>query len=263
MTANAMAGDRERSLAAGMNDHVTKPIDPDELFEVLLRWLPERPERFPAPLEPITGTGEDSPVSDRQRDWLFQIPSLDAADGLRRVLGRREAYVSLLRRFASSQADVLGEIRRAFAENRHGDAERAAHTLKGIAGTIGARQLQEEARVVEASLHNGALPQGLEPLLRPAEQTLKQLVSALQASLPAEVTSAPPAVADQPALHAALKQLDELLSQDAMEAVDVYDEAAPLLTAAFGARAEEFGKLVRDYNFEDALATLRGFAAGS
>ena len=102
--------------------------------------------------------------------------------------------------FAASQAaSPTCSVRFAahLAENRHGDAERAAHTLKGIAGTIGARQLQEEARVVEASLHNGALPQDLEPLLQPAEQTLKQLVSALQASLPAEVASAPPAVADQ------------------------------------------------------------------
>jgi len=70
MTANAMAGDRERSLAVGMNDHITKPIDPDALFEALLRWLPER--AVPA-------------------DPLAAVPGLDVADGLRRVLGRREA----------------------------------------------------------------------------------------------------------------------------------------------------------------------------
>ena len=98
MTANAMAGDRERSLAAGMNDHVTKPIDPDALFEALLRWLPARS----AVAAPTTGAHCGSArrtARPRRRhaargaglaadDPLAAVPGLDAADGLRRVLGQ-------------------------------------------------------------------------------------------------------------------------------------------------------------------------------
>src|SRR6185295_6453041 len=138
MTANAMAGDRERSLAAGMNDHITKPIDPDELFDVLMRWLPD-PAARSATTEgtPPAPTSEAEPSPDTSH-WVYTIPSLDAVDGLRRLLGRREAYIALLRRFAVGQAQTCREIRAALAEGRRADAGRAAHTLKGIAGSIGA-----------------------------------------------------------------------------------------------------------------------------
>jgi two-component system sensor histidine kinase/response regulator len=72
---------------------------------------------------------------------MKRVPGLDADDGLRRVLGKREAYVGLLRTFASGQAGAPEAIRAALAEGRRADAERAAHTLKGVAGSIGARQL--------------------------------------------------------------------------------------------------------------------------
>jgi two-component system, sensor histidine kinase and response regulator len=260
MTANAMAGDRERSLEAGMNGHITKPIDPDELFDVLLRWLPDQASRFAAPPAaaltpgPIRGA---EPAPDATQ-WFHQIPALDAADGLRRVLGRREAYVRLLRRFAHSQAQVFPEIRTALAEGRRADAERAAHTLRGVAGSIGARQLQREAGEVEAALRNGGVLMELERLLGPAERTLDDLVAALHAAMPPEADdTTAPATADRDAVHRAVQRLEELLSQDAMEAIDAYDAAAPMLTTAFGEDARRIGKLVRDYCFEDALVALR------
>jgi CheY-like chemotaxis protein len=264
MTANAMAGDRERSLAAGMNDHITKPIDPDELFDVLLRWLPDPSVRSAAPSEPATFVTHAADVEvARGNPWLEQIPALDVADGLRRVLGRREAYVGLLRRFALSHAQTVAEIRAALAEGRGADAERAAHTLKGVAGTIGAHQLHREAGDVEAALRRGVPPAELEALIAPAERTLEALVAALLAALPPEAAVAPPVTADAAALHAAVERLEELLSQDAVEAIDVFNQAAPLLTTAFGERASRIGQLVRDYSFEDALAALREAALRS
>jgi two-component system, sensor histidine kinase and response regulator len=265
MTANAMAGDRERSLAAGMNDHITKPIDPDELFDALLRWLPDRAARSGAPLEPTTRparTEDARPESESQ--WFYHIPALDAADGLRRVLGRREAYVSLLRRFALSQARTFAEIRAALSEGRRTDAARAAHTLKGVAGTIGARQVQREAGEVESALRRDSTSMELDALLGPAERTLDALVAALLAALPPEPdVTTPPRTADSPALHEVVERLEELLSQDAVEAIDVFDAAAPLLTTAFGERAGRIGKLVRDYCFEEALVALRDAAGRS
>ena len=263
MTANALAGDRERSLAAGMNDHITKPIDPDELFEVLVRWLPNSAARSKESRDPATPPvrrDDTAPAGDHQ--WLYEIPTLDAADGLRRVLGRREAYVDLLRRFALSQAQTFAEIRAALADGRHADAERAAHTLKGVAGTIGARQLHREAGAVEAALRSHVTPAELASAIAPAEQTLDALVSGVLARLPPEA-AVTPVTADADALHAAVERLEELLSQDAVEAIDVFDQAAPLLTTAFGERASRIGQLVRVYSFEDALAALREAALRS
>ena len=256
MTANAMAGDRERSLAGGMNDHVTKPIDPEQLFDVLLRWLPDRAGNDPAvaQLAPAAPSSSVPPTE----AGLDLIPGLDTADGLRRVLGRREAYVGLLRRFAVSHAGVMQDIRAALAEGRRDDAERGAHTLKGVAGTLGAHQLQREAGDVEAALRRGATPGEVAPLLDPAERTLDQLVTALRGALPAESEEAPaPARVDPEALAAAVASLEKLLSSDAAEAIDSFESARPLLAAAFGDRSAQIGKLVRGYRFEDALAALR------
>jgi two-component system, sensor histidine kinase and response regulator len=260
MTANAMAGDRERSLAAGMNDHITKPIDPDELFDVLLRWLPDRVNRAPAAGETASGLLAPSPVPATE-PILDLIPGLDAADGLRRVLGRREAYVGLLRRFAIGHADAAREIRAALADGRAAEAERAAHTLKGVAGSIGARQLQREAGEVEAALRRGANPVDVEQLIDPVEQTLDDLVTTLLRTLPPESQIAPVAASVEPdALAAAVVRLEQLLSSGQVEAIDAFEEAGPIFAAAFGQRAAQIGKLVRDYCFEDALAELRDMA---
>ena len=116
---------------------------------------------------------------------------------------------------------------------------------------------------MEAALHRGAIAE-LETLIRPAETSLAELVSALLAGLPPEArVTGQPAALDRDALGAAVEQLDALLSQDAMEAIDAFQATAPMLATAFGPRADAIGKLIRDYCFEDALAALRAAAAGS
>jgi two-component system sensor histidine kinase/response regulator len=268
MTANAMAGDRERSLVAGMNDHITKPIDPDELFDVLLRWLPTRAAgaeaEHEASVRPAPTTESASPRDLGVDLPLETIAGLDVADGLRRVLGRREAYVGLLRRFAETQGQVAMEIRSALRDGRRADAERAAHTLKGVAGSIGARQLQREAADIETALRQGTTVADVEPLLGPAERTLDGLVAALVSALPSEseATTAPP-VFDRDGLAAVVEQLEQLLSQDSVEAIAAFEAARPLLSTAFGDRAGRIGKLIKGYRFEDALSALREVASNS
>jgi PAS domain S-box-containing protein len=260
MTANAMEGDRERSVAAGMNDHVTKPIDPDALFDALLRWLPER---FDAP------AGERASPAPTARpaavlaadDPLATVTGLDTADGLRRVLGNREAYLGMLRTFASGQKSAPDVIRAALGEGRQVDAERAAHTLKGIAGSIGARQLQADAGAVEAALRRGAPAAEVAPLVEGASVTLSRLLGALAAVVPSELEPAASGPLDPEALATAIAKIEALLEQDDVEALGALDRAAPLLTAAFGDRATALRKLVRAYRWEDALAALREAAA--
>ncbi|HXY38885.1 MAG TPA: response regulator, partial [Vicinamibacteria bacterium] len=251
MTANAMAGDRERSLAAGMNDHVTKPIDPDALFEALLRWLPGC---APAPAAPHRAQlAADDP--------LASVPGLDSADGLRRVLGKREAYLGLLRTFAHGQAGAPAVIRAALADGRTTDALRAAHTLKGVAGSIGAHQVQAEAAALEAALRREAPASELLPLVESTATTLQAFLAAVTTVIPPEVE--PPATdgpVDPAALKAAVSRIEKLLEQDDVEAVAAVEEAAPLL-AAFGEQAGALRSLVKAYRFEDARALLREASA--
>ena len=271
MTANAMAGDRERSLAAGMNDHVTKPIDPDALFDALLQWLPAGPPAAAPVVASAVAAAPAAiaaprPAAPRGKglaadDPLATVPGLDADDGLRRVLGRREAYVGLLRTFASGQTGAPEAIRAALAEGRRADAERAAHTLKGVAGSIGARQLQAEAAAVEAALRKDAPPADALTLLAPAAKTLEALLAALAVVVPPEVEARATGPVDPEALRTALERIERLLEQDDIEAVAALDAAAPLLAAAFGDRASALRKLVKGYRFEEALAALREAAA--
>jgi two-component system sensor histidine kinase/response regulator len=183
---------------------------------------------------------------------------LDTADGVRRVMGRREVYIGLLRRFVSSQAGAPAAIRASLGDRR-ADAERAAHTLKGLAGTIGARPLQRDAGAVEAALRRGATAVEIDDLLATLEQSLESLVAAILSALAPEAgTTVRPASVDPLVLRQAVERLELALSdEDAVEAIDAFQLAEPILSAAFGEHSERIGKLVRSYRFVDALAALR------
>ena len=235
MTANAMAGDRERSLAAGMNDHVTKPIDPDALFEALLRWLPRGGLRAPAAAPAAPPPGGSPPRPGRARgaglaadDPLATVPGLDAADGLRRVLGKREAYVGLLRTFASGQAGAPDAIRAALAEGRRADAERAAHTLKGVAGSIGARAAAGRG----GRGRGGAAPgragrRGRGPARAGRDDARRPPRRARRRGAAGGRGARRPGRSTPQALRAAVERIERLLEQDDVEAVGALDEAAP------------------------------------
>jgi two-component system sensor histidine kinase/response regulator len=242
-----------------MNDHLAKPIDPQEVFTSLRRWLPARPAGA-EPAGPPSKTA--SPIaSSAQDDPLAAVPGLDSAAGLRRVLGRRASYLGLLRMFTAGRTSAAAEIRAALTEGRRQDAERAAHSLKGEAGTIGAAMVQEQAGQVEAAVRRGMSLEEIEPLLTPMETAVAALVAAILRVLPPPDEVAPATAVDVSALRATVAGLDRLLAEDDMAAVAAFDEAAAVLHAAYGKRATEIGELVKGYQFEEALRALREAAA--
>ncbi|MBF0374215.1 MAG: Hpt domain-containing protein, partial [Alphaproteobacteria bacterium] len=142
MTAHAMSGDRDRCLAAGMNDHVAKPIVVTELLDVLTRWL-------------AAGTGVAATVAG---------PAAVSFDGLSQVLdikgalARLEGNAALLDRLLIGFAEQFAETGAALPELDPEALERMAHTLTGLAGTIGAQRLAAAARAVEIALREGRSP---------------------------------------------------------------------------------------------------------
>ncbi|MBF0185030.1 MAG: PAS domain S-box protein [Magnetococcales bacterium] len=170
MTANAMVGDREKSLQSGMNDHVAKPIDPQHLFSTLHKWL---------------GSGDASvhrqPVAEKKlaatSALLQSIPGINTAEALRRCANNATLLGRLLRRFAVDQQDVAQRLRESWAQGEQQESVRLAHTLKGLAGSIGAESLQEVARRLEQGLMASspevtALLQEVETILQPLLQAL-------------------------------------------------------------------------------------------
>src|SRR6202046_2267024 len=116
MTAHALVEERQRCLDAGMNDHVSKPIDPDRLLSTLLRWAKPRPEQAGGPPETLAREKAHHEVV------LPEIAGINLADGLKRVAGNRRLYRDLLGQFAAKQGNAAAQISTALQQGDHARA---------------------------------------------------------------------------------------------------------------------------------------------
>ena len=268
MTANAMAGDRERCLEAGMNDHVAKPIDPEVLFATLLRWIP--PQRADAvavkseaatPVEAEVRPAASAPTPAENGDPLAAIPGLDVKAALKRMLNKRPMYERLLRQFAAEQAGAVEAVRTQLASGDRAAAERSAHSLKGMAGTLGAVELQGRAGRLEHAIKQEAPPEEVATFAGEVEEELARLVGAVQVALPVEAAAAgaagPPADLDWARAREVVTRLEALLAVDDAEAIDLFEQEAALLRPALGTGAEPVAQALQNWNLVEALAALR------
>ncbi len=155
LTANALAEDRQAALNAGMDDHLGKPIEPPELYRVLTKWLMSRSgSSSTAPGARAQTQVECGPVAGKPA-LPVELPGIDVAAGIRHVGDDEERFRKVLRSFAADQADSPARIRTASERGEADSARRLAHTLKGLAGTIGARALNEAAQGLEDALKEG------------------------------------------------------------------------------------------------------------
>lgn len=175
MTANAMAGDRERSLEAGMNDHVTKPIDPEELFSALLRWI--KPGERKIPEAAPESSGRDA----AQRPELPEIPGIDTRAGLGRVCGNAGLYYELLGKFIRDQGQSGTEIGEALGKGDNELAQRLAHTVKGTSGNLGATELASLAGRLEGAI---AKKEPTEEALESFRKALLRTIDSIKPYLP-------------------------------------------------------------------------------
>ncbi len=248
MTANAMQGDRDRCMAAGMNDHVAKPIEPEDLWVALLKWI--KPQHL------ISVTTE--PKAQAIQDALLPsgIDGLDMANGLRRVLGKKPLYLSMLRKFVAGQKTATAKILEALDGNDWSGAERFAHTLKGVSGNIGATGLQQLAEKLESSIKENSSREKLDALLEQVKKPLDDLIRQLEQTLPEERSNTPVSI-DPEQLKAVCDKLETLLADDDAEAADVLAANADLLNSAFPKHFRKIDEGIRAFDFEAALVALR------
>ncbi|QTN29942.1 response regulator [Rhodoferax sp. AJA081-3] len=256
MTANAMASDKEKCLAAGMVDFVTKPIDPDELFRVLLCWVaprngvdtmvPDRPALLPS-----------TPALPAETLPAF-VEGLDQAAGLRRVMGKQHRYLAMLRGFADAQADVPQAIAQALAAQDLATALRLAHTLKGLAGNIGSAEVVRAAAAMEQALRSRASAEVRATLLAALADALGVQIAAINRALPQDAeTAADAPAADAQRLGELCRQLETLLSNDDGNAERLLAEHAGLFRAAFVSHFVALQAAVNAFDSEQALAILQ------
>ena len=179
MTANVLDEDREQCLAAGMCDFLGKPFEPQELQQILQRWL-HTPMAKNQPASPSTEQAPQRPTD----ELPASIPGLDMEDGLRRVLGKRDRYRLYLSRFVEEQSDTAEQLADLLAtSDKLTDAMRLIHTIKGMSGQIGAKQLYAVASEFEAALRKGCEPSQQAELQRRFVEEITTLCEAIQSAL--------------------------------------------------------------------------------
>jgi len=156
MTADVVGGVKETCLQAGMNDYVTKPIDPKELFATLVKWIkPGERDVRPGNREQVSGIVKVDTGAKRKQSQMElpeTLPGINIKDALKRVGGDSNLLSKLLKKFSVNHKNAVAEIESNIASGNRDRAIRLAHTLKGLSGTIGARRLHETAKVLEASI---------------------------------------------------------------------------------------------------------------
>jgi len=266
MTANAMLADKERCLAAGMNGFVSKPILPDELWQALLRWITPRPglgqEATPDPSQEAAPALQqlDSLLQVQVLEALRRVPGLDVNQGLSLSNQNAALYLAMLSRFVKSQEHAVELIQQALAQADGSTAERLAHTLKGLAASLGAEPLRQLAGQLEQALHEAADASVLERLILPAQAQLDALVAALRATPGLMTGPLPEAGAELPIrqqdLQSVLQQLQLLLQQDDSEALSLWETHAAALRAWLQ-DADAVEQAIHDFDFDAALRLLQ------
>ncbi|RYF25920.1 MAG: response regulator [Comamonadaceae bacterium] len=277
MTANAMETDRQRCFAAGMNDHVAKPIDPPALWAALARWIRPRDDAAGAPSGAALGGAaapataapahKDAPVTLPQG-----VPGLDTALGLQRALGKPALYADMLRRFAQGQRTVDRDLQQALQAGDRLLAERLAHTLRSVAANVGAQLLSEQAQAVEQALraHQGAedllplrdaLGLSLGVLVRGIDAWMQEGDAAPAARVGAADAAGAPRDADAVPPAAALRELRTLLRTDDPAAVDYLQQQRALFARLVGEHFDALERNTRGFEFEQALALLEAVDA--
>ena len=263
MTAHAMSGDHEKSIAAGMNDHVTKPIDPEKLLGTLARWIGPRdraatsPAAAPASIDPQAK--EPAPLEQALPDAL---PEFDVAEGLQRLMGNRTLYRKLLANFATQYIQAAATIRSALDAGDFEQAHGLVHAIKGVAGNLAAKDLQVQSAVLEKLVKHvdpSSLPPAAELNRAHAafRESLGRALDAVKSLIPPAATPAAPA--ETPAsLSSALAKEAATRLREAAELGDVSGLAA--ICSELAATSEAFGpykarvtQLADDFDFDGVL----------
>ncbi|MCP3943126.1 MAG: response regulator [Desulfobacteraceae bacterium] len=257
MTAHAMSGDMEKSLAAGMNDHLTKPVDPEVLFATLAQWIKPGPYEHGKTLNIA-----NKPDGDENFGPPLNLSGVNVADGLKRVMGNKKFYEKILMRVKTDYENVGLEIENALGNNDIQKAVILVHSVKGVAGNIGAYALEDAAAGFENTLNSddGDL---IDKNKLTFMSALKSLMFALADFLPdnkiEKIPVAPVQPSDLPMLVKALYQLKEpvefrMPTNCALALKNISKLSWPEI---YGTDLEKIYLFIRQYEFEKAGVALK------
>ncbi len=252
MTAHATVEERQRCMEAGMNEHISKPIDPEALFQTVAKFYkPSASTSLPA--------ASTSAKAEKTSNGLPSIDGLNTAEGLARVGGNQKLYLKLLRQFAVQQAITAQQIAEALDKGDTAVGERLAHTVKGVAGNLGAGPIQKIAGQLEKEIGGKSSPQELGATLSKFKSALETFIANLHSGLPTEEKRAPvdDAPRDPEELRRIVGEMISHLNNFDPAASDCFEKNRAVFHALLSAESfSRFEQQVGSFAFGDALAQL-------
>ena len=246
MTANAMAGDREKVLNAGMNDHIAKPINVENMFSTIARWVtPTNPEQGQALIK--EATGEEPQIPD--------LPGIDVDAGLAVAQGNTTLYRKLLIKFREGHGNFINEYQISLQSDDPEAAARLVHTLKGVAGNIGATEVHEACLSLEqagkVSNDNKRL------LLQDVAVKLETVIDGLADLDTTKRSNVMEEQVDQEQVNSVLTRLRELLEDNDADATELISELEDFPHSTIDPQfLNQLSKTVGQYDFDEALEIL-------
>jgi HPt (histidine-containing phosphotransfer) domain-containing protein len=270
MTAHAMAGDQEKSIAAGMNDHITKPIDPNQLYAVLARWLaaaPVREQQAPKVMSRNAAgnaDGDSAPVSAEAQPFPDILDGFDLMDGLKRLGGNKALYRKLLTGFATRYSQTAGSLRETMDAGGYRQAHQIIHDIKGLAGNLAALDLQASAAELEklikhADENKPPSPEAITKAFLSFETRMAQALRSAQSLGPSAPEPSPPPPAESagglpPDLAAeAAGRLREAAEMGDVSGLKAIAEDLALRSKNFTPYQGRITELAEDFDFEGIL----------
>ena len=259
MTANAMAGDKEKVIEAGMWDHIAKPLNVGEMFATIAKWIKPADSHVDAG-DMVKTQADQAAVAPKPVGGLPALPGIDIKAGMATCTNKESLYTRMLIKFRDSQGQFAELFAAAKADPDPEATTRAAHTLKGTAGNIGAKTLQAAAGELEHACKAKAPAEQIESLLQTALAELATIMPGLEkvgagGTAPAPSPSVP--TIPEAELSAALAKLKHLLEDSDSEAGDLLSDLLEKLgNTPLAKQLKPVAMAIEGFDFDEALAKL-------
>ncbi|WP_319764135.1 PAS domain S-box protein [Maridesulfovibrio sp.] len=248
MTAHAMIGDKEKSIESGMTDHITKPIDPDVLYGTLIRWI------IPSAHHLVQDTAHALGSVEVETN---KIKLLNTRQGLKRVAGKRDTYLRLLKQFRDNYSDTLSNVDEAIASKSNDVALHAVHSLKGVSGNIGATALYSILVELEKALIKNS-DKEIDFFIKKSKATLDSTFDTIRDFLNenSHGKASDSINLNAKSIYEKLIELSALIEGNNAESVDLAEKIqAANPSSIFASQLHDTINALRVYDFDTAMAT--------
>ncbi|MDD3308002.1 MAG: response regulator [Acetobacterium sp.] len=263
MTANAFEEDRRKCIEAGMNDHLVKPVEPELLYKSLIKWLPIKKNESENKGASRIAVGKDqtrlsvaAPEEQNRLKALRQVEGLDVETGLRMLDGDISVYLRLIRQFSQKcETAAIDILKQTTAEN-YQNIMQTVHSIKGVAGNLGAIKIQELAAELEQAVRIRSGKEQFKEQINSFVTEIRGFAEALSKDWISPDSQKKNDI-DRVEVKTIMNQLAVLLENNDTDAYDLFEEHKDLLILAMGGSGFDLERQIHEFDYRDALNTLR------